>query len=110
MVLHKLADGVYWAEDADGLPTALATTLDDGVTSLKAAEQWWAASQRLLDPALDALIIRLHSETASRRSARSGSAATTACAISLIAHARSASLAICWARCSARSESVGMRA
>ena len=49
MVLHKLADGVYWAEDADGLPTALATTLDDGVTSLKAAEQWWAASQRLLE-------------------------------------------------------------
>jgi hypothetical protein len=49
MVLHKLADGVYWAEDADGLPAALATTLDDGVTSLKAAEQWWAASQRLLE-------------------------------------------------------------
>jgi hypothetical protein len=49
MVLRKLADGVYWAEGADGLPAALATTLDDGVTSLKAAEQWWAASQRLLE-------------------------------------------------------------
>jgi hypothetical protein len=49
MVLHKLADGVYWTEDADGRPAALATTLDDGVTSLKAAEQWWAVSQRLLE-------------------------------------------------------------
>jgi hypothetical protein len=39
MVLRKLADGVYWTEDADGLPSALATTLDDGVTSLRAAEQ-----------------------------------------------------------------------
>ena len=30
MVLRKLAGGVYWTEDSDGLPTALATTLDDG--------------------------------------------------------------------------------
>jgi hypothetical protein len=35
------------AEDADGLPTALVTHLEDG-TSLKVAEQWWAASQNLL--------------------------------------------------------------
>jgi hypothetical protein len=49
MILRKLADGVYWTEDADGLPAALATTLDDGITSLKAAEQWWSAGQRLLE-------------------------------------------------------------
>jgi hypothetical protein len=40
---HKVAAGVYWIEDADGLPLALATSTDDG-TPLKVAEQWWAAS------------------------------------------------------------------
>jgi hypothetical protein len=49
MGLRKLADGVYWTEDADGMPAALATTLEDGVTSLRAAEQWWAAGQSLLE-------------------------------------------------------------
>jgi hypothetical protein len=44
----KVIDGVYWIEDADGMPLALATTLDDG-TPLKAAEPWWAASRTMLD-------------------------------------------------------------
>ena len=47
-MLRKVADGVYWTEDADGLPLALVTALDDG-TSMKVAEQWWDASRRLLD-------------------------------------------------------------
>jgi hypothetical protein len=47
-MLQKVADGVYWIEDADGLPMALVTELADG-TSLKAAESWWAASRRMLD-------------------------------------------------------------
>ncbi|MGH3278505.1 MAG: hypothetical protein ACRDNW_05135 [Trebonia sp.] len=37
---HKVADGVYCIEDADGLPAALVMALDDG-TPLKAAETWW---------------------------------------------------------------------
>jgi hypothetical protein len=45
---RKVADGVYCIEDADGMPLALATTLDDG-TPLKAVEPWWAASRRMLD-------------------------------------------------------------
>jgi hypothetical protein len=45
---QKVADGVWAVEGADGLPTALATTLDDG-TPLKVAEQWWAARQNLLE-------------------------------------------------------------
>jgi hypothetical protein len=45
---RKVADGVYCIEDADGMPLALATTLDDG-TPLKAAEPLWAASRRMLD-------------------------------------------------------------
>jgi hypothetical protein len=47
-VWHKVAAGVYWIEDADGLPLALATTTDDG-TPLKVAEQWWAASNAMHD-------------------------------------------------------------
>jgi hypothetical protein len=45
---RKVADGVYCIEDADGMPLALATTLDDG-TPVKGAEPWWAASRRMLD-------------------------------------------------------------
>ena len=48
VMLRKVADGVYWIEDADGLPMALVTALDDG-TSLKAAGPWRAASRRMLD-------------------------------------------------------------
>jgi hypothetical protein len=48
-MLRKVADGVYWIEDADGLPMAfLVTVLADG-TSLKAADSWWAASRRMLE-------------------------------------------------------------
>ena len=47
-MLRKVADGVYWSEDADGLPMALVTALDDG-TSLKVAEQWWVPGQLLLE-------------------------------------------------------------
>ena len=51
--LRKAADGVYWTEDADGLPAALVTTLDDG-TPLKVAEQWWwTASRTMMDRATD---------------------------------------------------------
>jgi len=49
-MLRKVADGVYWTEDADGLPAALVTTLDDG-TPLKVAEQWWTASRTMMDRA-----------------------------------------------------------
>jgi hypothetical protein len=45
---QKVAAGVYWMEDADGLPLALASAMDDG-TSLAVAEQWWAASQALVE-------------------------------------------------------------
>jgi hypothetical protein len=48
VMLRKVTDGVYWTEDADGLPMALVTALADG-TSLKAAEPWWAASRRMLN-------------------------------------------------------------
>jgi hypothetical protein len=48
VILRKVADGVYWIEDADGMPLALVTTLEDG-TPLKAAEPWWAASSRMLE-------------------------------------------------------------
>jgi hypothetical protein len=51
-MLRKVADGVYWIEDADGLPSALVTTLDNG-TPLKVAEQWWTASRTMMDPATD---------------------------------------------------------
>jgi hypothetical protein len=44
---QKVADGVYCIEDADGMPLALATTLDDGMP-LRVAEQWWSASRRML--------------------------------------------------------------
>jgi hypothetical protein len=47
-MLRTVTDGVYWIEDADGVPMALVTALADG-TSLKAAESWWAASRRMLD-------------------------------------------------------------
>ncbi|MGH3165809.1 MAG: hypothetical protein ACRDN0_07925 [Trebonia sp.] len=47
-MLRKVAEGVYWIEDAEGSPLALVTALEDG-TSLKVAEQWWAASRRMLD-------------------------------------------------------------
>jgi hypothetical protein len=47
---RKVAEGVYCIEDADGMPLALATTLDDG-TPLKAVEPWWAASRRM--PVMD---------------------------------------------------------
>lgn len=46
-MLRKVAEGVWWIEDADGMPIALVTALDDG-TPLAVAEQWWAASQTLL--------------------------------------------------------------
>jgi hypothetical protein len=45
--MRKVADGLYWVEDADGLPAALVTALDDG-TPLKAVERWWMASRTLL--------------------------------------------------------------
>lgn len=45
---HKVADGVYAIEGPDGLPIALATSLEDG-TSLRVAEQWWAGSRASLD-------------------------------------------------------------
>jgi hypothetical protein len=45
---RKVADGVWCTEDADGMPAALATSLDDG-TPLRIAEQWWGLGQRLLD-------------------------------------------------------------
>jgi hypothetical protein len=48
LMWHKVAAGLYWIEDADGLPLALASAMDDG-TPLKVAEQWWAASSALLD-------------------------------------------------------------
>jgi hypothetical protein len=38
---------VYCIEDADGMPLAVATTLDDG-TPLMAAVPWCAASLRML--------------------------------------------------------------
>jgi hypothetical protein len=44
---RKVADGVYCIEDADGMPLALATALEDG-TPLEAVEPWWAASRRML--------------------------------------------------------------
>jgi hypothetical protein len=47
-MLRKVAGGVWWIEDADGLPAALVTTLDDG-TPLSAAEPWWAASARMIE-------------------------------------------------------------
>jgi hypothetical protein len=47
-MLRKVAGGVYWIADANGLPLALATALDDG-TPLKVAEQWWAVNSTLLD-------------------------------------------------------------
>lgn len=47
-VWHKVADGVYWIEDAGGLPLALASTMDDG-TPLRVAGEWWAASRALTD-------------------------------------------------------------
>lgn len=43
-MLRKVADGVWWTEDSDGLPGALVTHLEDG-TSLRAADQWWTASR-----------------------------------------------------------------
>ena len=49
---RKVADGVWCIEDVDGLPMALATTLDDG-TSLKVAEQWWAAARGVIDASYD---------------------------------------------------------
>jgi hypothetical protein len=39
---------MYYIEDVDGMPLALATTLDDG-TPLKAVEPWWAASRRMFE-------------------------------------------------------------
>lgn len=49
-MLRKVAEGIYLAEDADGLPAALVTTLDDG-TPLKVADQWWTASRTVMDRA-----------------------------------------------------------
>jgi hypothetical protein len=46
-MLRKVANGVWWIEDADGMPTALVTALADG-TPLAVAEQWWTASHDLL--------------------------------------------------------------
>lgn len=45
-MMRKVADGLFWTEDADGLPAALVTALDDG-TPLKVAERWWATSRTL---------------------------------------------------------------
>jgi hypothetical protein len=47
-MLRKVADGVYWTEDADGLPAALVTALEDG-TPLRVAEQWWSAGRMLVE-------------------------------------------------------------
>lgn len=49
---RKVADGVWCIEDADDLPMALATTLDDG-TPLRVAEQWWAAARDVIDASYD---------------------------------------------------------
>ena len=46
-MLRKVADGVWCIEDADGMPAALVTAMEDG-TPLVVAEQWWNASQMLL--------------------------------------------------------------
>lgn len=47
-MLRKVAGGVWWIEDADGLPAELVTVLDDG-TPLSAAESWWTASARVIE-------------------------------------------------------------
>jgi hypothetical protein len=47
-MLRKVVDGLYWIEGSDGLPIALATTLDDG-TPLKVAEEWWSTVRRLTE-------------------------------------------------------------
>lgn len=49
---QKIAHSVWCIEDADGLPMALATTLDDG-TPLKVAEQWWAAARGVISASYD---------------------------------------------------------
>jgi hypothetical protein len=54
---RKVANGVYWIEDVDGLPVALATTLGDG-TPLRVAEQWWDARRGMVESSLD--WVRLH--------------------------------------------------
>lgn len=54
---RKVTDGLWCIEDADGIPAALVTHLDDG-TSLAVAEQWWAASQRLVNDLSDSSTIR----------------------------------------------------
>lgn len=56
-MLRKVADGVWYIQDADGMPAALVTALDDG-RSLAVAEQWWTASQRLLRDLGDSDIVR----------------------------------------------------
>jgi hypothetical protein len=43
-MLRKVVDGVWWTGDADGLPAARVTHLEEG-TSLRAAGEWWAAGQ-----------------------------------------------------------------
>jgi hypothetical protein len=56
-MLRKVADGVWYIEDADGLPAALVTTLQDG-TPLGLAEQWWTASQTLVRDLADSDTVR----------------------------------------------------
>jgi hypothetical protein len=45
---YKVGAGLYWVEGADGLPLAIAPALQDG-TPIMVAEQWWAASNAMLD-------------------------------------------------------------
>jgi hypothetical protein len=46
--VHKVGAGLYRAEGPDGLPLEIALALEDG-TPLMVAEQWWAASNAMLD-------------------------------------------------------------